>query len=86
MVTFQTLDNAHFGIAQIIRRILRSYDRSRDPDELDFLVYQVNKMYSILRAYDGCSSEVLEIVSVALSLLEDIQSEEYVGSSVPSSI
>ena len=46
------------------------YERSRDPDELHFLIFQV------LLAVDCCDSIVLECVAQSLALLQGFQQNE----------
>ena len=54
-----------------VQRLTISYDVSRDPKDLDFLVFQVNKLYRILLAYDRSNNDVLEALGISLRLLEE---------------
>ena len=44
---------------------------NRDPNVLHFLVYEVNKLYRILIAYDSCDGGVLETVGTCVRVLEE---------------
>ena len=51
--------------------IYLALDVSRDPKDLYFLVFQVNKLYRILLAYDRSNDDVLEALGISLRLLEE---------------
>ena len=61
-------------VGQTIVRVLNVYDRTRDPSDLDFLVYQVSKLYRIL-ACTLPDSEILCTVDTALNYLECCEME-----------
>ena len=71
------LHEAIAGLCVVIQRIVRSgYQVSRDPCNLDLLIYQVSKLLGILIAVTYCSDQVLDAASVgqSLTLLEELQS------------
>jgi len=72
MSTFE-LNSVLFSLSQVIHRLFDAYNQTKDPSELDALIYQVSKLMVILRASDQCSTEVLESVGVGLSLLVSVQ-------------
>ncbi len=77
------LAEALIEVCRGVQRILTTYEVNRDPDELDFLVYQVNTLYRIVIPLSSCSSEVVEVlveVGVSLSLLQEVQRSERVVS------
>ena len=43
---------------------MESYDESREPDKLDSLVFQVDRLYRILLPLDICSDQILEAIAV----------------------
>ena len=53
-------------------RALSSYDVNRDPSDLDYLVYQVNKLYRCIALSVCFTSEVLDQIDTSLSLLEEL--------------
>ena len=55
-------DEAIAGLCVVIQRIVRSYQVSRDPCNLDLLIYQVSKLLGILIAVTYCSDQVLDAV------------------------
>ena len=67
------LHEAIAGLCVVIQRIFRSYQVSRDPCNLDLLIYQVSKLLGILIAVTYCSDQlqVLDAVGQSLTLLED---------------
>ena len=67
------LADAIVAVSQGVQRLLTSYEVSRNPDELDFLLYQVHKLYRIAAALNGCNNEVLETIGIGLSLLQELQ-------------
>ena len=69
----QEFNEALYSLCRIVQRLFGSYYATRDPSELDVLIYQVSKLFRMMRASDQCSTELLEAVGVGLSLLQDIQ-------------
>ena len=61
------------SLCQIVPRLFASYYDTRDPSELDVLIYQVNKLFCMIRASDQCTTQQIEAVGVGLSLLQDAQ-------------
>ena len=55
---------------------LSSYELSRDPIDLDYLVFQVYKLFRISRTIDVINDQVLESFSSTLALLESLQDME----------
>lgn len=55
-----------------VQRLLACYEEGREPDTLDCLVFHVERLDRILSAIGNISSEALEAVGVALSLLEEL--------------
>ena len=70
------LHEAIAGLCVVIQRIVRSYQVSRDPCNLDLLIYQVSKLLGILIAVTYCSDQlqVLDAVGQSLTLLEELRS------------
>ena len=52
--------------------LLECYDESRQPDQLDSLIFQVNKLHRMLLPLEVCDCEVLEALGLSLSLLEEL--------------
>ena len=55
----QELGEALRLVCVAVRQVLLTYERSRDPDELDFLIYQVIKLYRIPLSVDWCDTSIL---------------------------
>ncbi len=53
--------------------MVSSYDVTRDPGSLDFLIYQVGKLLRILLAVTYCRTHVLDAIGQSLTLLEELQ-------------
>ena len=66
-------------VGQTILRVINTYDRTRDPSDLDLLVYQVSKLYRIL-ACTLCDSYILRTIGTALNHLERCEMEVQVSS------
>ena len=77
------LHEAIAGLCVVIQRIVRSYQVSRDPCNLDLLIYQVSKLLGILIAVTYCSDQVLDAVGQSLTLLESSSSLTSVEGYVP---
>lgn len=60
------------AVCQRVKRLVACYEEGREPDKLDSLVFQVDRLYRILLALSTCSSDVVEAVGRSLSLLEDL--------------
>ena len=67
------LNEAIFSLCQIVPRLFASYYDTKDPGELDVLIYQVNKLFGMMRASHQCTTQQLEAVGVGLRLLQDAQ-------------
>jgi len=65
------LNDTLLGVCRSIQRLLLQYEESREPQGLDSLIYQVDRLYRILLACSACSTDVLEAVSTSLALLQD---------------
>lgn len=62
-----------------VHRLLVSYEESREPGELDSLVYHVDRLYRTLVTLGTCRTEVLEAIGTSLSLLQDLNSSQNIG-------
>ena len=54
-------------------RYMNSYEAHRDPEQLDYLIYLVEKVYRMLRIVH-CNNDVLQMLGVTLSHIEDLHS------------
>ena len=52
----------------VVRHSLAVYDRRRDPNELDHLVYQVTKLYRLARLITASTDDALEGIGKSLSI------------------
>ena len=59
-------------LCEVIQHLVESYDESREPDKLDMLVFQVDKLYSMLISLDICSNQVLDALCVSACLLQEL--------------
>ena len=75
------LDEAVFTSCRIVQQLLVSFLTTGDPSELDVLIYQVTKLYHLLRASSTCSYETLEAVGIGLTLLQNVQNSSEESSS-----
>ena len=67
------LHEAIAGVCVVIQRLVSSYEVTRDPGNLDFLIYQVDKLLRILVVVAYCSTQVLDAIGRSLTLLEELQ-------------
>ena len=67
------LDEAVFTLCRTVQQLVVSFLTTGNPSELDVLIYQVTKLYQLLRASTMCSSETLEAVGIGLTLLQNVQ-------------
>ena len=67
------LDEAVFTSCRIVQQLLVSFLATGDPSKLDILIYQVTKLFHLLRASSMCSNETLETVGIGLTLLQNVQ-------------
>jgi len=68
------LEEAMFASCRIVQQLLTSFLATGDPSELDMLIYQVTKLYYLMRASSICTDEILEEVGIGLTLLQKAQS------------
>ena len=64
------------GFARVHEAVLTSlevYDTRRDPNELDYLIYLVSKLYRLVQSMSTSTDEVLEAMAISLSIFEDFQ-------------
>ena len=59
-------------ICQFVQRLIDCYQQTRQPDTLDSLVYQVERLYRILLNFESCSNAVLEAVGTSLRLFHGL--------------
>ena len=71
------LDEALSRICRVVRHLVQSYEESKEPDKLDLLVFQVDRLYRLLLPLDIRSDQVLEAISASLCLLQELN--EYMG-------
>lgn len=57
----------------VVRNSLAAYDRRRDPNELDHLIYQVTKLYRLAKLMATSTDDALEEIGKSLSILEELQ-------------
>ena len=57
----------------VVHYSLAAYDRRRDPNELDHLIYQVNKFYRLARLITASTDDALEELGKSLSIIEGLQ-------------
>ena len=69
---------ASIRVGQGIQHLLALYELHRNPDELDFLLYQVNKLFRIVVSVDSVNREVVDAIAVSLGVLEELQRSESV--------
>ena len=67
------LEEALFTSCRIVQQLLTSFLTTADPSELDMLIYQVTKLFQLLRASSTCTNEILEAVGIGLTLLQNAQ-------------
>ena len=61
------------SVCRRVQRYLATYEEGRERSTLDCLLYNVERLYYMLLAYDKCSSlHILEAVSKSLSILVDL--------------
>ena len=63
------LEEAMFASCRVVQQLLASFLNTADPSELDMLIYQVTKLFRLMRASSVCTDEILEAVGVGLTLL-----------------
>ena len=59
------------GVCQRVKRLVACYEEGREPEKLDCLVFHVDRLHRTLLALNT-SSEVLEVVGMSLTLLEEL--------------
>lgn len=64
-------------LCRAVFQALRAYETSRDPCELDYLVYQIDKLYRIVKSLDIYPDETLENLSMSFGLMSQIQEQEH---------
>ena len=57
----------------VVHHSLAAYDRRRDPNELDHLIYQVTKLYRLARLVTASTDDALEKLGKSLSIFEGLQ-------------
>ena len=62
------------GLLAVVQHLISAYEVTRNPGNLDFLIYQVSKLLGFLVAVTYCSTQVLDAIGQVLTLLEGIQS------------
>ena len=68
------LEEAMFTSCRVVQQLLTSFLTTADPSELDMLIYQVTKLFHLMRASTRCTDEILEAVGISLTLLQNAQS------------
>lgn len=43
-----------------VQKLLGAYDRKRDPNNLDHIIYQVTKLYRLAKLLDAATNDALE--------------------------
>ena len=56
-----------------VLNLLTAYDRRKDPGELDYLIYQVTKLYRLTKYMSACTDDILEDIATSLSIFEELQ-------------
>ena len=67
---FDILD-AFVRVYEAALNSLEVYDRRRDPNELDYIIYQVTKLYHLAKFISTSTDEVLETIATSLSIFEE---------------
>ena len=67
------LEEVMYASCRMVQRLLTSFLRTLDPSELDMLIYQVSKLFHLMRASSVCTDEILETVGIGLTLLQNAQ-------------
>ncbi len=62
--------------------MLALYEVSKDPGELDYLIFQVDKLYRIIKSLEQYSDEIVHDLSQILSILLQCQNDEHRGSDI----
>ena len=70
------LEEAMFGSCRVVQQLLTSFLNTVDPSELEMLIYQVTKLFRLIRASSVCTDEILEAVGVGLTLLQNAKSSQ----------
>lgn len=52
---------------------LEAYHMRRDPNELDYLIYLVTKLYRLVKFMSTSTDEILEDIAMSLSIFEELQ-------------
>ena len=58
-------------VCRVVLHLVESYDEGREPDKLDLLVFQVDRLYRILLSLD-VSNQILETLCASLCLLQEL--------------
>ena len=71
---------AEANVLNVFRRVyeavlnsLEAYDRGRDPNKLDYLIYLVTKLYRLAKFMNTSTDGVLEAIAISLRIFEDLQ-------------
>ena len=67
------LEEAMFTSCRVVQQLLISFLTTADPSELDMLIYQVTKLFHLMRASTRCTDEILEAIGISLTLLQNAQ-------------
>ena len=67
------VSDALIQVYGVVHHSLAAYDRRRDPNELDHLIYQVTKLYCLARLITASTDDALEELGNSLSIFEGLQ-------------
>jgi hypothetical protein len=63
--------------SRTFQRLLSLYEEANDPDKLDELAYHTHRFYRLTLTLNNCNSRVLELINGSLTLLEDLNKENF---------
>ena len=68
-------------VYQSVRGLLAAYchNPSRDPHDLDHIIYQVTKLYRLAKLLDVATNDALEDIGYSLRILEELQDFSMLG-------
>lgn len=71
VVSSTELAEALSRVCRVVVHLVESYDEDREPDKLDLLVFQVDRLFRMLLSLD-VSDQILEAISASFCLLQEV--------------
>ena len=62
------------GVCRRVRHVLVRYEEGREPEQLDCLIFHVERLHRLLLSLHVTTDDIIEAVAVSLSLLEELNS------------